>query len=189
MDTTQYERLYGNQAVVIAIIGGLGLAIAIVAATLSTMPGPSRRCRQRRASLAVFCAAGALLTAVVALTPGSLVGRTLELNILGAFARSGGSNGYSVYSQMLGNVVMLTWVGLFLPALARRLTFGSTVLLTLVLSAGIEASQYAFALGRVASVQDLALNVIGGIGAAALGVYIVRPWANGPVVKTPDAST
>jgi len=187
VDTTQYERLYGNQAILIAIIGGLGLVVAIVAATLSSSPGPSRRRRQRLACLAVFSAAGALLTAVVALTPGSLVGRALELNILGAFARSGGSNGYSVYSQMVGNVLMLTWVGLFLPALFRRLTFGSTVLQTFALSVGIEVSQYVFALGRVASVQDLALNVIGGIGAAALGVYVVRPWASGPEVKTPDS--
>lgn len=84
-------------------------------------------------------------------------------------------------------MLMFTRVGLFLPALFRHLKSRSTVLLTFALSAGIEVSQYAFALGRFASVQDLALDVIGGIGAAALGVYLVRPWTNGRDATTPGS--
>ncbi len=184
MDMTQYERLLGAQAIVIAIGAGLALVAAIVVATLTSPPGPARRRRRRRAALAVVSAAAAILTAFVALTPryGPDITRVFELNPLGEYARPGGA-GYTTSGQVLGNLLMLTWIGLLLPGLFRRLTYRSTVALTFAVSAVIEACQYAFAMGRIASTQDLALNTLGGIVAAVIGVKLIRPWADGPVVS------
>ena len=184
MDLTQYEQLFGAQAIVIAIGAGLALVAAIAVATLSLPTGPARRHRRRLAALAVASVGAALLTAFVALTPryGPDITRVFELNVLGEYARPGGA-GYTTSSQVLGNLLMLTWIGLLLPGLFPRLTYRSTVPLTFAVSAVIEACQYAFATGRIASTQDLALNTLGGVVAAVIGVKVIRPWADGPVVS------
>lgn len=184
MDLTQYERLFGTQAILIAAAAGVILVATIVVATLTSPPGPSRRRRRRRAALGVVSVGAAFVTAIVALKPryGPDPSRVLELNVLGEYARPGGA-GYTTSGQVLGNLLMLTWIGLLLPGLFRRLTYRTTVALTFAVSAVIEACQYAFATGRIASVQDLALNTLGGVVVAVIGVKVIRPWADGPAVS------
>ncbi|NTV39389.1 MAG: VanZ family protein [Demequinaceae bacterium] len=184
MDLTQYERAFGTQAILIVIAAVLALVAAIVVATVTSRPGPTRRRRVRRAALAVASFGAAVLTAFVALTPryGPDITRVFELNPLGEYARPGGA-GYTTSGQVLGNLLMLTWIGLLLPGLFRRLTYRLTVALTFAASAVIEACQYAFATGRIASTQDLALNTLGGIVAAVIGVKVIRPWADGPAAR------
>jgi hypothetical protein len=88
--------------------------------------------------------------------------------------------------QVGGNLLVLAALGLFGPVRFRLIaTLPRVLALAFAVSGLIETSQYALALGRVASIDDVLLNVTG----AGLAALVSRPWwvsrAASPAARTP----
>jgi hypothetical protein len=153
----------------------IGIVVAVVVAS-RIETGHHRRRAIRKSTIASVALLGASFTWLAALTPvGEGTGRYLDMSPMGSFH----ADNPLALSHLTGNLLLLTWVGLCLPALLPSLTWKRTVGAVAALSIAIEVAQYAVAMGRVASIQDFILNVTGGAIAALIGVWVVRPWVEG----------
>lgn len=155
-------------------------AIVLLFISFRVEPGPGRQRTTRRVVVGAMMLLGATLTWLVALMPQDLpfsasTGRTIEWAPLGVLH----PGDVVTYTHLVGNLVMLTWVGLGAPTFLPRLQWVGTVAVVASVSLVIETTQFIAPLGRVASTQDLILNVVGGALAAIGGVRLVRPWAQG----------
>lgn len=72
-----------------------------------------------------------------------------------------------VLKNILGNLALFIPLGILLPALFKKLTFGKTVLLGFLTSLGFEILQYIVGLGAT-DIDDLLLNTLGCLAGAAL---------------------
>lgn len=69
--------------------------------------------------------------------------------------------------NLLGNIVAFMPIGLLIPLLRRDLSLGTTFLVGLCLSAGIELTQYLTGLGSC-DIDDIILNVLGAMSVTLL---------------------
>jgi len=99
-------------------------------------------------------------------------GRALEVvPLVGLLAQLGGAPAVAI-EQIGGNLLVFAAFGLFAP-LRWELRIPTVAALACAASITVEALQYALAIGRVTSVDDVLLNTLGAT-VAALGVRIVQ---------------
>ena len=113
--------------------------------------------------------AGAMLFSPVARTTHA---RFLDLHLLSTLRHSFTSQ--IMFSQMVGNLLLLSWLGFLLPIAFARVRPWMAAVVCVFVSAGIETVQYLIAVGRVSSVSDLFFNSIGGAAGAILAKLVGR---------------
>ncbi|MEW2494358.1 VanZ family protein [Streptomyces nodosus] len=162
----------------VAVFVGVPLAIAMAwllhRLVLQRAPGPALR---RVAMLDGLLVASIFPFLYATLSRGYGVGRTLSLFPFAELSASFG-NPQVAFSEVTllnvgGNMAMLFFFGALLPLRSKRIGgLGWVVTVAALMSAGVEALQFALAVGRVSSVDDVLLNVAG----ALLGALSTRPW-------------
>src|ERR1700712_3588168 len=117
-----------------------------------------------RALLVVFSlVAPAMLFSPVTST---MHARFLDLHLLTTLRAS--FENHIMFAQMVGNLLLLCWLGFLLPLAFRPVRPWMAVLIAALTSVGIETVQYLIAVGRVSSISDVVFNTIGAaVGALA----------------------
>lgn len=113
-----------------------------------------------------FLLAGAVLVVLLAtLLPAGGDRSVLRIRLLGDigdFLVSG--DAHTILMQIGGNVALFVPVGFLAPLVIRRLDTGiRTILAATGLSIGVEVTQYLLPIGRIASIDDVLLNTVGGM--------------------------
>ncbi len=75
---------------------------------------------------------------------------------------SGRVSGTIAFRNLVGNIAAFVPIGILVPLLRRDLSLGTTLMVGLLLSAGIELTQYFTGLGSC-DIDDIILNVLGAI--------------------------
>lgn len=109
--------------------------------------------------------AGAMLFSPVAKTTHD---RFLDLHLLRTL-RSSLTN-QIMFTQMVGNLLLLLWLGFLLPIAFESVKPWMAVVISGLVSIGIETVQYVIAVGRVSSLSDVFFNTVG----AAVGAVLVK---------------
>ncbi|WP_258725147.1 VanZ family protein [Cellulomonas sp. NS3] len=171
----QYLHVFGGLIAVLALVAGAcGVALALLGARAVRAGGTWSSYLARvgpRVAFAVLC----LGTAFATLTPaGTRDGRAIDLVPLRTALAAGMTT--TTPTQIAGNLALLFWLGLLLPAVSsRRWSVLRITAVVAATSAVIEAAQYVLGLGRVSAVDDVLLNTLGGGVAAVLGVHLLAP--------------
>ncbi|MFI5936083.1 VanZ family protein [Actinoplanes sp. NPDC051494] len=145
-----------------------------------------RRWQSRRfAGAEVGLVAGSLPWVVMLFTP-QPAGRSVDLiplhDVPSWFSGDPGTG----IAQVGGNLLVLAAFGFFLPVrFAAAASLSRVFVLALATSTGVEVLQWVLAIGRVSSVDDILINTVGAVLAAALS----RHWwaARSPRV-TPEVA-
>ncbi|MFJ2828754.1 VanZ family protein [Streptomyces sp. NPDC087263] len=137
----------------------------------------SGRASWRLAVLDGLLAASVLPFLYATLSQGYGTGRTLSLIPFDELSSSLGTTQMALSGVTLlnigGNVALLFAFGLLLPLRSRWCSgFGRVAMVTALLSTGVEAAQYVLDVGRVSSVDDVLINVVG----AMAGAQVSRRW-------------
>lgn len=174
MNLGQYLSHYGVQLGLVALLGFVVGLVTVAVVLVRRDAGPSRRRAVARALGVEILAAGALGVAIVSFSLGfgSSPGPTLELN---PFAWPG-IGGATFFSEILGNFLLLSWLGFALPLVFTQSRWVRSTAAVAIAALLIETFQYAFDLGRVASTQDFLLNTLGGAVGAFVGVLLMKSW-------------
>ncbi|MGY4644282.1 VanZ family protein [Cellulomonas sp. URHB0016] len=168
-------RLYGVMAVVVgAAVVGCALLVG-VAGAVAVRHGSTGRVVVARAACWVTLVVGAAVSAFLTLTPaGTGSGSSVNLVPLSVISRAGASASNQV--QLVGNLLLLSWLGLLLPVVSRRVrTVLRTTAVVAAASVAIEVVQHSLHLGRSSALDDVLLNTLGGAAAAAVGVLVLAP--------------
>lgn len=161
----QVWRIYGSEMTLAALIFGVAAVALWVWAARRRPPG-ERWTAWLRAVAALVLATGAAITAYLTLgQPLAAADRVIDLDVVKTVSDL--ANGFVPYGQLLGNLVMLTWLGWALAVLRVRLL--RTVAAGMTTSLLIEIAQYVLGTGRVSSLSDVILNTLGVIPAWVLG--------------------
>jgi glycopeptide antibiotics resistance protein len=115
----QYIRIYGGLAVLLALIALVAATIAVVAAVIAARRGwrfSTTTVRGVAWVLAVTCAAAVY---VLTLFPMAARGSVVNLVPFSTFAALTDPTATTLV-QLVGNVLLLSWIGILMPALARR---------------------------------------------------------------------
>ncbi|NLF04457.1 MAG: VanZ family protein [Actinomycetales bacterium] len=87
-------------------------------------------------------------------------------------------------TQLVINLVLLSWLACSVPLLWPRWGVRDTALICLAVAVLIEAAQWLIRTGRVATLTDVLINSLGGALVAVVTVYWVRPrlenWVRRP---------
>jgi hypothetical protein len=168
--------------------GGVGQWLPVVAVSVAALPlaVPVYRARVRRiarrgvpepaarrwALAEVGMVAGTVPWLWMILTPAAHA-RGLHLVPLVDLVQVLAGDGPTAVVQVVGNLLVFAAFGCFAP---RRwpIGAGAVTLLAAAASVAVEALQYALALGRVTSVDDVLLNAAG----AGLAALLSRRWAS-----------
>ncbi len=171
----QYIRIYGGFAVLLALIALVAALTAVVAAVVAARRGrrfSTTTVRSVAWILATTCAAAVY---VLTLFPMLARGRVVDLVPFSTFAALGDPTATTLV-QLLGNVLLLSWIGILMPALARRpWASWEVVLLSIGISVGIEVLQYVSNSGRATTIDDVLLNTLGAYIGAKIGIKAVAP--------------
>ena len=162
-------RNFGAELLWVTIPSVLVVAFAI--SRLRRAPGARPHNVQvvARALLVVISLfAGAMLFSPVTKT---VHARFLDLHLL-ATLRSSFEN-HIMFTQMVGNLLLLCWLGFLLPIAFRPVRPWMAVVISALASVAIETVQYVIAVGRVSSISDVFFNVLGAAG-GALAAGLVR---------------
>lgn len=155
-------RLFGTELLWITIPGLL--AIAFGASRLRRGARPQNIQIVARTLIVVGAlVAGAMLFSPVSKTTHA---RFLDLDLLSTLHAS--FHNRVMFSQMVGNLLLLSWLGFLLPLAFRGVRPWMSAVAVLLASAAIETVQYVIAVGRVSSVSDVFFNTIGGVVGAVL---------------------
>lgn len=171
-------RLFGTELLWVMIPAGLAVGIGI-SRLRRAEPVHNMRIVARALIVVFSLAAGAMLFSPVATT---VQARFLDLHLLSTLRHSFTST--IMFSQMVVNLLLLTWLGFLLPIAFARLRPWMAAAICLLTSAGIETVQYVIAVGRVSSVSDLFFNSVGG-GAGALAATMVARRRLAPAAHQP----
>ncbi|SKB02546.1 VanZ like family protein [Agreia bicolorata] len=150
-------------AALLAVTGVAGIVLTVRRATRGR--GRERGARPDRIAIAVFLTAW--LAGLLFMTMRPSAGKGTLLNLVPLSFQGPGA----VVDAVL-NVGVFVPLGLLLVAAGMR--FPVTLLIGLLLSVGIELSQYLAQLGRTADVNDLLTNTTGTVLGWALGAAIVH---------------
>lgn len=165
----QYIRIYGGLAVLLAVVALIVVTVAIGVAIIAARRGRRFSTTMLRGVAWVLAAACTTAVYVVTLLPMAAQGSVINLVPLSTFASLADPSATTVV-QLVGNFLLLAWVGILMPALVRRPWPAARVaLLALVASLGIEVLQYVSQSGRASTVDDVLLNTLGAYAGAVLG--------------------
>ena len=161
-------------------LGWLAIPIAVVIVVLAfrlIRPGtsvPRIRISARGALVVLAVLVGALLFTPVSRTTHA---RYLDLDLIGTVDAA--FTNRILFAQMVGNVLLLCWLGFLLPIAFGRIRPWMAVVVALLTSVTVEVVQYAIAVGRVSSLSDIVFNTVGAAGGACLAaafdhLYLAR---------------
>ena len=162
-------RNFGAELLWVAIPSLLVVGFAI--SRLRRVPGSRPHNVQvvARALLVVISlVAGAMLFSPVTQTVQS---RFLDLHLMTTLQSS--FQNHIMFAQMVGNLLLLCWLGFLLPIAFRPIRPWLAVLISAIASIGIETVQYVIAVGRVSSISDVFFNTVGA-AAGAIAAMAVR---------------
>jgi glycopeptide antibiotics resistance protein len=171
----QYARLYGVMALVV-VVGVVGSVLAsAVAGAVTARRGGSATLRGVQVGSRAAFAVAVVVTAFMTFTPaGTMRGSSVNLVPLSTLAVLPTSGASRV--QLVGNLLLLTWLGLLLPVVSRRArTVPRVVVVVAATALAIETLQYPLHLGRSSALDDVLLNTLGGAVAAWVGVHVLAP--------------
>lgn len=172
----QYARMYGGLAIVIGALALSAILIVALAGAWASRGGRRPSFSPLRGALWVLAATCACATYVITLFPFNGWGSEISLMPFATLVQMVSDPTATTVLQLLGNVLLLSWVGLLLPALAARAQ--SIAMITLAgagISVLIETLQYVTSSGRVTTVDDVILNTVGVLVGALIGVGKVAP--------------
>lgn len=178
----QVWRIYGNEIIAALIL------FAIIASGLWFVIAkrhPRTRWEKYLRSLGyIVLVIGFVVTSYITLRkPLSISGRSMDFDVLGTF--SDVTHGYTPIGQVLGNLLLLSWLGWALAALGVRLH--RALMVGMAVSVLIELIQFAMGDGRVASLADVLFNVVGIAPAWMLGSAL-KPTTQRQVDISDDSS-
>jgi hypothetical protein len=163
-------RLFGTELLWISIPALLAVAFALSRLSRAPGSGPNNVKIGARALLVVMgLAAGAMLFSPVSKT---VAANAVDLDVFRTLHASFTSR--LMFSQMVGNLLLLCWLGFLLPIAFRKIKPAMSVLICCGVSVVIEAVQYVIAVGRVSSASDVLFNTIGAAGGALAATLIGR---------------
>lgn len=171
---TQYIRVYGGYAAIISSIALLGV-IAV--------PFVSWFARRHRRPLAtvvtglmwLLCLICTLTVIVITLAPTAATGRTMDLVPFSTIVQMVTQPTCTTWLQLLGNVLLLSWIGLIVPVLSGRADVKALTIAGAAVSIAIELLQWFVADGRATTFDDVMLNTIGVWIGAWVGVRKAAP--------------
>ncbi|SDO54473.1 VanZ like family protein [Nakamurella panacisegetis] len=168
-------NLFGTELLIVTIPALLAVAVG---ATRLRRTGRIHNMRvvARVLIVVISLAAAAMLFSPVATTTHA---RFLDLHLLATLRHSFASP--ILFAQMIGNLLLLCWLGFLLPIAFVRVRPWMAAVACLVTSAAIETVQYVIAVGRVTSISDLFFNTIGGTAGAVLAQLVGRRLLTPPV--------
>lgn len=172
----QYVRMYGGLAVLLGGVALIAVIAVLVGAALAARRGRSFRLTAVRGVLWVLAGACACATAALTLVPMAGSGRSIHLVPFETSIEMLRHPNPTTFLQFAGNVLLLSWIGLLLPALIDRATSVATITaIGAATSMAIEALQYVTNSGRATTVDDVILNTVGVFIGAAIGVRWAAP--------------
>ena len=120
-----------------------------------------------------------LIAAVMLFSPvtKTVHARFLDLHLLTTMRTS--LDNHIMFSQMVGNLLLLSWLGFLLPIAFRPVRPWMAVLIAAATSVAIEAVQYVIAVGRVSSISDVVFNTIGAAAGALAAKALCGPLLGG----------
>ncbi|MEU9338604.1 VanZ family protein [Streptomyces sp. NPDC048290] len=186
-------RVFSSYADELTVAVFLGVPLSITLAWLlhrfviARTPGPGIR---RLAVLDGLLAVSVLPFLYATLSRGYGSGRTLSVvpfsELSSSFSTAQVALSEVTLMNIGGNTALLFLFGALLPVRSRRCRgFARVAAVAALLSIGVEAAQYALAVGRVSSVDDVLVNVVG----ALIGALVSRPWWATVPVPRASAST
>lgn len=163
----------------IRFLGGpLGLTalvlsvVVLVVGLVVALRGP--RTRQRLVPLAARTGIvlGTLVVTVLLFTPvtRTLADRAIDLDVRSALESALYSR--TMFWQLVGNLLLFTWLALLLPIAFRRINGAVAVLICLGASVAVEVLQYVLGVGRVSAASDVVLNVTGAVIVATIAALV-----------------
>ncbi|VTR77172.1 VanZ family protein [Cellulomonas hominis] len=171
----QYIRIYGGFAVLLALIALVAATIAVVAAVIAARRGRRFSTTTVRGVAWVLASTCAAAVYVLTLFPMLARGRVVDLVPFSTFAALADPTATTLV-QLTGNALLLSWIGILMPALARRpWPSWKVVLLAAGISVGIEVLQYVSNSGRASTIDDVLLNTLGAYAGAKIGLKTVTP--------------
>lgn len=149
--------------------GPLGLTalllslVTVVVAVVVALRGPRTRERLVPVAARTGLVLGTLVVAVLLFTPvtRTLADRAVDLDVRWALESALSSR--TMFWQLVGNLLLFTWLALLLPLAFRRITGVTAVLICAAASLTVEVLQYASGVGRVSAASDVVLNVAGAV--------------------------
>jgi len=162
-------RTWGG--VVLAALAALPVAVLVTLALATTRRRAGVPHAWARSAAEVGLVVGTLPWIWMILTPGAVAGRAVNLVPLRDLANQLGGDPGTAFAQVGGNLLVFAAIGACAPI--RWPALASLPRLFALGAAGsvlVEIAQYAFALGRVSSIDDVLLNALG----ATLGGLATR---------------
>lgn len=173
----QYVRMYGALAVVVASAAFGFAIIGIVVAAVRARKGQRFSPTVARVAAWVVGVACGVGTLVVTLLPTRAGGHFLGLIPGQTLVDMVANPTSTTIPQIVGNVLLLSWLGVVVPVLSTRpLTVRRVVLVGCLASVAIEALQYVTFSGRASTIDDVILNTAGVLIFSLIGVRRVAPW-------------
>jgi hypothetical protein len=158
----------------------LGLLLAWALASLRIRRGVPSRTARRFSIAEVGAVFGTLPWLFLVLTPRGGTGGVQPVPFADLIDLAS-ADPRTIVEQLVGNLLLFLLAGCFLP-IRFRLGLGTVLLGGALGAALVEAAQYAFGTGRIASVDDVLLNALG----ALLGALLSRRWRRtSPAVAEP----
>nr|WP_081883472.1 VanZ family protein [Glycomyces tenuis] len=162
----------------IALLPLMALLVWAIAA-FRIRAGRERRESWRDAIAEVGAVAGTLPWLLLVLTPRDGEG-AVQLVPLVDLAELAAADPRTIVEQLVGNLMLFAAAGFFTP-IRFRIGPGAVALGAAAGCLAVEAAQYLFGTGRVASVDDVLLNTLG----AVLAALASRPWWRNRQIAAP----
>lgn len=163
----------------IRFLGGpLGLTalllslVTVVVAVALALRGPRSRARLVPLAARTGLVLGTLVVTVLLFTPvtRTLADRAVDLDVRWALESALYSR--TMFWQLVGNLLLFTWLALLLPLAFRRINGATAVLICAGASLTVEVLQYALGVGRVSAASDVVLNVTGAVMVATIAAVV-----------------
>lgn len=174
----------------LALLPAVAALVWVIAAVRLRAAGPAadpaaRRTIWRHTVAEIGAVAGTLPWLVLVLTPRAGEG-AVQLVPFVDLADLAAADPRTIVEQLVGNLVLFAAAGFFAPV-RLRIGLGAVALGAAAGCVAVEAAQYLFGTGRVASVDDVMLNTLGAVLAALASRRWWRTRSEGDETPAPAA--